>query len=185
MDITRKDILLLLFYAPGINKQFGESINGVTKLTKLLYLLKKIYKIDKYIKKYYSFEAHKLGPFTREIYDDLDFFENLGFLESKTRGPIQLSEFYAYEEFYENSFSGMDLESISQDTYQDVEFRLSSKGHDFAKKMYPQVPNRINEACKEIKIRFGYLSLNELLKYVYQKFPNMAKRTIRKDLLIE
>lgn len=183
MEITRKDILLLLLYVQGMSREYNEPIRGITKLTKLLFLLKKIHHIDKYVKKFYSFEAHKLGPFTREIYDDIDFFDSIGFIEKKTRGSIQESEFCVVEEFYEDFLPEIDIESITQDTYRDVEFSLTLRGQEFTKKLYNQVPIAVKDACEEIKKKFGFLPLTELLRYIYLKFPDTATKTIRKDLL--
>jgi len=183
VEITRKDILLLLLYVPGPNKQYNESIKGITKFTKLLYLLKKLHNIDKYVKKYYSFEAHKLGPFTREIYDDVDFFQSLGFIDKKIMGTIQESEYFEFGEFLEDFIPEIEIESISQDIYKETKFMLTTKGKKFAERLSNQVPDKIIEACKGVKTKFGFLPLSDLLRYIYLKYPEMAIKTIRKDLL--
>lgn len=183
MEITRKDILLLLLYVPGPKKQYNESIKGITKFTKLLYLLKELHNIDKYVKKYYSFEPYKIGPFTREIYDDVDFFQSLGFIEKKKTGTIQESEYFEFEEFLEDVIPEIEMESISQDIYKETEFMLTTKGEKFAEKLSNQVSIKILEACRQIKTKFGLLPLSDLLKYIYLKYPEMASKTIRKDLL--
>jgi len=183
VEINRKDILLILLYVPGIRGQCGEPIKGITRLTKLLFLLNQIYKIDSYVGKYYSFEAHNYGPFTREIYDDLDFFDDLGFVEKKGEDSIQREEYYILEEIFEDLLSFKEeTELLHQDSYKEIEFRLTARGRTFVEKMINQVP-LIEKACIEVKKRFGSIPLTSLLRYVYKKYPNMAKESVRKDLL--
>src|ERR1700722_14184229 len=85
---NRRDILLLLLYAPGATKQVNEPIVGRTRIVKMLFIFKN--EVFPHFKKgteiseenFYEFFAWNFGPFSTQVYDDLTFFGLHGFIES-------------------------------------------------------------------------------------------------------
>lgn len=84
---NRKDVLLLLLYSPGRTDSPNEPIDGRTRLTKMLFLFKeeafKAFRAGTSINEenFYQFFPWNFGPFSRDVYDDLTFFELRGFIE--------------------------------------------------------------------------------------------------------
>lgn len=197
MALDRRELLVLLLYAPGPKRMENEPIVGVTRLQKLLYLLKREHGIDKLSGNYFSFESYKFGPYSSQLYDDIAFLENLDFIES---GGKQLSnklnfrdeqvslpplispgEHFASRADIEEARAGHDYligEEIHEEDSQERVFRLTSKGMEAARIILQQVaPNQRNiliSNLEEIKRRFGGLTLTQLLRYVYNEYPESA-----------
>ena len=75
------DVLLALLYAPGITKKTGEPVRGITRLQKLLFLLWKEGDFYRAIPNLYGFEAYDFGPCMDDLYDDIDFAQDIGLIQ--------------------------------------------------------------------------------------------------------
>ena len=74
---------MMLLAAPGVRGTEGEPIQGTTRLQKLLFLMEHEAKLKPTKGDDFDFTAWKFGPVSKELYDDLEKLENLGFLESE------------------------------------------------------------------------------------------------------
>lgn len=188
---NRKDIILLLLYSPGNTKQFCEPILGRTRMTKLIYLFKKeLYKecdFDKLIpkNKMHNFEPYKYGPFSIDVFKDLNFFENINFVKESNpeneEAPLaDIEEFRRYlEEFI------IDEEEIMQEIvfYKEVKFTLTEKGRTFAENLFKELTEKQQHALINFKSRYNASSLNALLTYVYKTYPeDTIKSEIREEI---
>ncbi len=82
LKYSGKHIILLLLYSTGSSDQVNESISGRTRLMKMLFLF------DKEIRKAFErdvgleiidfpvFEPWHYGPFSKQVFDDLEFLVN-------------------------------------------------------------------------------------------------------------
>lgn len=199
MAVDRRELLVLLLHATGSKGMDCEPIVGVTRLQKLLYLLKREQDIDKVSRNYFTFEPYKFGPYASQLYDDIAFLENLGFIESGGR-PLHMSPFKDENislpplvSLGEHSASRADIEEaragydyligeereiVHEEDLQERVFRLTSKGEEAALEILQQIPSGDHDALllklKEVKRRFGGLTLRQLLRYVYQQYPESA-----------
>jgi hypothetical protein len=199
MAIDRRELLVLLLHVRGSKGMENEPIVGVTRLQKLLYLLKREYEIDKVSSNYFSFEPYKFGPYASQLYDDIAFLENLGFIES---GGKQLSSSPSRGEnlplpplvgFGEHSASRADIEEaragydyligaerdeLHEEDLQEKVFRLTSRGeeavHSILEQITPRQRNTLISKLEEVKKRFAGLTLRQLLGYVYREYPESA-----------
>ena len=76
--ISRRNLLLLLV---GLDSD-PSGLGGITRLQKLLFLLEE----EEHLKPTeggYEFQAFKAGSYSPELYDDLEFLENLGLLKGE------------------------------------------------------------------------------------------------------
>ncbi len=189
---NRKDIILLLLYCPGDTKKYEEPILGRTRIMKLIYLFnKEIYKqfgFDKLIpgNKLAVFEPYKYGPFSVDVFSDLNFFENIKFIERKQEGEtgtpvVDFEEFKRYlEEFI---FDENDLtEEIA--TYNVEQFILTAVGKNFALRLFDSLNERQKEALANFKARYNSCTLNSLLSYVYKTYPEDASKSEIKDKIL-
>lgn len=199
MALDRRELLVLLLYAPGTKGAEMEPIVGVTRLQKLLYLLKREYEIDKVSSNYFSFEPYKFGPYSSQLYDDIAFLENLEFIEGGGR-PITMPSFSNENislppliGFGERSASRADVEEarisygylmgqesdeLHEEDLQERIFRLTPKGekaaHAILEQLAPGQRNTILSKLEAVKKRFGGLTLHQLLRYVYREYPESA-----------
>ena len=180
--INRKDILLLLLYVPGSTGKDCESIRGITRFAKLLFLLKEMYHIEKKVNNYYSFVPYKLGPFTDSLYDDLEFLETVDIIKVRNKKYLDDSDSVEINEIIADLYSDVGGNILAADTYTEYEFSLTEKGKQKTKKIYDTIDTRILNAIGKIKKNYSSISLTKLLAFIYQKYPGMAKETIRPDL---
>ena len=54
-------------------------LNGVTRLEKLLFLLQNETSFEG-VADFYKFKAYNFGPFSKEVYESVDFLEGCGFI---------------------------------------------------------------------------------------------------------
>ena len=80
-EIARRNVVLLLL-GIGPKEELAEGIGGITRLQKLLFLLGKETGLEP-TDSGFEFAAYKKGPYSSKLYDDLEFLENLGFVESE------------------------------------------------------------------------------------------------------
>ena len=196
-NLTGKDILLLLLYLPGKTGKNNEPISGRTRLTKMIYIFEKEIKdsfdnLDK--SSMPEFFAYNYGPFSRELFDDLQFFINIGFIK-EAEVDIELDNTKLNEEDYyeykyniseEVGFGEIDEETVEEEASL-YSYNLKEKGSKYVK---DNIINNITDEQRDKLIRFkkkvNSLSLDSLISYVYNKYPeDTEKSKIRNNYVSE
>jgi DNA-binding MarR family transcriptional regulator len=142
---NRKKWILLLLYS--IEKIMGAIIGivGTTKLTKLLFLMKRKYNIDNE----YNFQPYLYGPFSFEIYEDTEKLESMGLL--KIDGKI-------HEPKNSEDWTIMKV------------YSLTEKGREIAEKIWNELDEKTKEALLEVA-KLNKKNLPEILYHVYKEYP--------------
>ena len=135
---NRKDILLLLLYSPGVGDTPNEPVLGRTRLMKMLFLFKRelLPHFHRNVKitddNFYAFFAWKFGPFSKEVYDDITFFELRGYLKRSPSKEDTLPE--SAEEWQEwLSCGDFSQEEQALAEYEEPELTLTPKGEQLAR----------------------------------------------------
>ncbi len=184
--ISKRNILLLML-GTGKDSDIANGINGITRLQKLLFLLEN----EDYIKKIeegYQFVAYKAGPYSPAIYDDLEFLENLGLIRAETSGVATEEEEadmdFTFEELMDDG-ELTDGEIKTSDLYDEKRFRITEVG---AAKVNTILAKEecalVVDGIRKIKSKFGHYSLDDLLYYVYTKYPDMTTESEIKDHIL-
>jgi uncharacterized protein YwgA len=172
-------MLLVLLYSSGGKSDFNDPVSGRTRLMKLLFLLQNEYNLHKKlgIDEEYGFEAYNYGPFSKDVYDDVEFLENVGLIKTSTKGlagPADQNE----EMKVVNNLSvdyGLERPDVG---YEEEVFELTKKGISFVEEqLLPSLPNSLYKEIIKTKERFSDLPLSSLLRYVYKKYPEAAEKT--------
>lgn len=168
------DILLALLYAKGSEKE-NEEVRGTTRLEKLLFLLSKEGGFSKYLENEYRFVAYDFGPFSDEIYDDIEMLKDGELIETIK----DKREYYAEDVDRDESIEQADLEETEKDV---SIYRLTPNGikvarHLFENELTKEERNRITE----IKKKFNSMPFYKFLKYVYERYPEMTTKSMIKD----
>jgi hypothetical protein len=167
---NRKDMLLLILAAEN-----GEPIVGVTRLQKYLFLLQQRHGWDKRFTEPYRFRAYDYGPFDAQIYDDLQFFQNLGFIEARSVGPEPATERDELRGASED-WGVSDPEVRPWEEESSVfEYRLTDRGHAFANRI--ELGREDRRTLDAIKRRWNGRPLRDLLRWLYHEFPRFAENT--------
>lgn len=184
IQLDPEDIILLLLEAN--EKLLGKhALSGVTRLEKLLFLLQKESDFEK-IGSFYEFTAHNFGPFSKEVYEALDFLEGFELIKVKD---------HVHSSYYANVGEVLLLQEISEGEVDELTtgdaigvtekmFTLTEDGHKVAQKLRQTIeqsrPKDIEELNGIIR-RYGKLPLNQLIQYVYRQYPEMTVKSIHPE----
>jgi len=187
MSISKRNILLLMLGTGKDQTDIANGINGITRLQKFLFLLENEDYIEK-VDEGYQFEAYKAGPYSPTIYDDLEFLENLGLIEAETSGVATEEEEadmnFTFEELLDDE-ELTDDEIKTPDLYDEKRFKLTQGGWDKVKSLLESKEYcPIVDGIRKIKSKFGNYSLDDLLYYVYTKYPDMTTESEIKDQVL-
>jgi len=186
---NRRDILLLLLYSPGVGRTPNEPIIGRTRLVKALFLFKE--EALQHFRKgttitaenFYEFFPWDFGPFSTQVYDDLNFFRLHGFIEEETSDEEALPESAAeWEEWLRSSQPDSSEPAFSE--YEEQLFKLTERGVNFTKSLFEALSPDQQRLLREFKVRIVKAPLRALLRYVYERYPSLIiNSTIRDQVL--
>ncbi len=179
---NRRDLLLLLLYSPGRGGEPNEPVEGRTRLVKMLFLFREEALHDFRrgteitAENFYEFFPWDFGPFSREVYDDLTFFQLRGFVASEDAPTETLPESAAEWAMWQQSLSADDSD-LEVSEYSEEVFSLTSKGAGFAEGLYSSLSPEQRRLLKEFKARTARVPLRALLEYVYKNYENQTTRS--------
>lgn len=184
----RRALLLLLIGSPGPHGEVGEPVYGITRLQKLLFLLKKDYDVADLLQGGYDFEPWRFGPYSPQLYDDLEFLENLNLVEVSLFGAQSYPEQWE-EELLDKQIFLSSFEEEEAEEYHGKAFRLTNRGRT----KYDDVQSKLREdgvdvdslmsAIREVKVAFGETPLSQLISYVYSSYPDYATKSELRHLM--
>lgn len=188
-SITRRSLLFLLL---GVDSD-PSGLGGITRLQKLMFLLEKEEGVES--RNGFEFEAYKAGPYSPRLYDDLEFLENLGYIESEVTAEASEPEAAEVDRLsfdhlmgveVEHSSDGNDVDGpASADSFEERRFRLSEHGRERIEELLGSVTfSPIVNKIRRIKSKYGRYSLNDLLYYVYRKYPEMTTESEIRDKIL-
>lgn len=151
----RQVLPLLMLYLDG-----GREIIGRTRLQKLLFLAEhEIPELKDYFSEKYSWEPYHYGPFSDNLLEDLIWLESWGFIEIV---GTSLDD--------EESFSTV--------------YKISEKGKRIIEeKVLQNLPEGLLRKLENLKKRYNYLDLHELIREVYEKYPEYTIRSKIRELI--
>jgi len=182
--LLKSDLLLLLLYSKGSSGKINEPIRGITRLMKLLYLLK----MEGGFNDVFSFQPYKMGPFSDEVYPEIEFLKNYP-TPDKPLIEIHKQEikdgFFNPEQFkvIEDISFFEDDEPLTEGEI-NTEFYLSDVGKKISEKIWNDLSVAEKEGIENIKIKYAGLGLKSLLRYVYKNFPDMTTNSEIKDQIL-
>ena len=153
----RTDVVFILFY-------FQNTIQGVTKLQKLLFLIEQETEFFEEYKEdiAFNFAPYKMGPFSEHVYQELQFLLQLEAIEAEP------------------------LEQSSQPVVGDSEltnkaFTLTSKGEKIATELVGILDEEYQDELEGLVDTYGPMPLDKLLEEVYHSYPAYTEESEIKD----
>ena len=197
--MERPEVLLSLLFDKS------RPIIGTTRIQKLVFLVEQETKVK--IADGFDFKAYLFGPASEKIYDDLNFLENLGYIEKSGQTGVmnELSidniENYNSDMFLSNRSSNDTLDD--NDTYDNIayrevendqnktvkipidsddhiSYRITDKGLNYLKER-DLLTSEEGKAVQNITKKYSSKSLLNILQYVYSNYPDFAVQSIIKD----
>ena len=186
---NRRDILLLLLYSPGVTAELNQPISGRTRIVKMLFLFREEalrdfrHGTDITEQNFYQFFAWDFGPFSTQVYDDLTFFTLRGFIETDESKEEPLPESAEEWEKWSREQPGV-AGADDVEAYEEVTFRLTAKGEEFAKGLYDQLSPAQRQLLRTFKAKLANAPLRAILRYVYSNYGSMTTHSkIKEDIL--
>jgi hypothetical protein len=184
--ITRRsDLLLSLLWAQDSTEGESAPITGITRLEKLLFLLKQEYGFLQHANEAqdFHFVPFRMGPWTGEVYDELDFLESLGLLERRAAG-VQPPEDSAHdEELITESILDKYQKSESSNIGEQETYILTRQGREKAMSIWNRLSENEKHRLIAVKSKFNQMNLRQLLRYVYKKHPEYTTESEIKNIL--
>lgn len=185
--INRRNLVLMLV---GLDDsgQAKASIGGITRLQKFLFLLEKEFGLTP-TGDGFEFAAYKAGPYSSKLYDDLEFLENLDYLESEIEGETTEPEaaevdLLDFDELIGNDDN--DEAANAADSYEERRFGLTDRGvEQIEKLLQTREYEPLVDGIRKIKSKYGNHSLNDLLYHVYTNYPEMTTESEIKDKVLK
>jgi uncharacterized protein YwgA len=188
---SSKDLIMLLLYAKGHRNKQCEPICTRLRLVKMIFLFQKEVRAKFNLEKsipdsvFPDFQPYNFGPFADQIYVDLEFLVNLGFVKVKHLQSAEEITEETLEYGYWQANSG--ISDNADDEWSGIdEFSLTGKGKQFIKKGgLGELTHAQWDGLNKFKARCIEISLRSLLKYVYAKYPKMATNSKIKDKFLK
>ncbi|MGC1122902.1 MAG: hypothetical protein WBA22_17615 [Candidatus Methanofastidiosia archaeon] len=164
--------MVLLLYAKGYTGRLNEEIKGITRLEKLMYLLLKEGGFEEVLSKEIEFEAYDFGPYSAEVYN---LKESLTMMEIISTREETISNIKDIIDLYFAEAEGQIEENTEK---MEVYSLMENRGFKIAEKLL-QERVRADEfkRIEHIKTKYNGLNLDDLLRYVYQTYPESAKKS--------
>jgi uncharacterized protein len=166
------DVLIVLLYAPGRSGKVNEPIKGITRLQKLLFLLWKEGRFYEALPDLYDFRAYDFGPCMDDIYDDLEFVQEVGLVRVE-----EVPSGNEYEGGDEEAFlKDFGFRLVKSDVRRD--FCLTASGLQAGKSLFESLSDEDRNRLCTIKQKYNNMPFWSLLRYVYKKYPAFAKKSV-------
>lgn len=166
--VSRGEMLMMLLAAPGARGKEGEPVQGTTRLQKLLFLMEHEGDLKATKGKDFDFEPWRFGPVSRELYDDLEKLENLGLLQGEPVSQPSEAELDEYGLSFDD-LMGEDEAQSRDSFFEEKKYCLTAKGLQWVRDH--ELHTEAFDKIRKIKEKYGALSLQDLLHYVYTRFP--------------
>ncbi len=181
--LTGADYLLLLLY---LNNH--TPIYGAVRLTKMMFLFNK--EISEALKKKNiecgklpDFIPYNFGPFSKDVYEQVELFSNIGFIKVTDINAIEdMGEVDDWEEspFIDETVEQEDGYIRHDGKY--LKYGIENLGIEFVEqKILPNVTLEQKEILEMFKSKITSLSPKQILKYVYTKYPEFTENSLIKD----
>ena len=182
---------MLLLCAKGHTGDKCEAIRGRTRLMKMVFLfdkeIKKKFNMAKIIEKdaLPVFVPFDFGPFSPQVYNDLEFLVDLGFVKVEPAISQGIAAEEALEYRYWRAGSALGIDDTGPEN--EEVFALTELGIAFVDDGQAGTLNQDQwTLLEEFKIRCTGAPLSALLRYVYAKYPDMITESkIREEILSE
>ncbi|MBV9193881.1 MAG: hypothetical protein JO168_07015 [Solirubrobacterales bacterium] len=164
------DVIVLLLGAPGLEPR--GRLEGITRLEKLTFLIERETPIRAWMSERGDFRSHRFGPFSEKVYRAADQLATAGLLSDSK--AISESPDDGWE-------AGNVVIGSDADPYITRDFELTGLGHRYYDALLRELPAGAEATLVEFKQRFGVLPLRQLVRYVYQRYPEYTDRSEIKD----
>lgn len=170
--LDKEDVLLLLLSAMS-GSGAKEKVSSITRVEKMMFLLQNETTFSDRVVEKFAFQPWKFGPFSKEIYEDLDLLSSLDLVNVEER---ELANYVDYTE-EDHLIGGEDDEPVVEKV-----FSLTDRGKRVAEKLRGHISEEDWSEIIRLKKRFEGVPLTRLIQYVYHKYPETTQKSVLEHL---
>lgn len=182
-----------MLYAPGKTKSFCEPILGTTRLTKAFFLFEEELK-EKFTKDTIEdlpeFIAWNYGPWSRQLIDDIEFFDDIKFIQvdmvstSDDVSVVEPSEYKKLAADLQMDDSENLFEDETEDIYSQKKYSLTPLGRKYVEeKIWSFFSDSQQKVMTDFKTKINSISLFTLVSYVYKNYSKAENDWTRNSLI--
>lgn len=169
------DAIVLLLGAPGGKEQPGH-LEGVTRLEKLIFLLERETPARDWLTEKADFRSYRFGPFSSKVYEAVDMLAAADIVRDSAKKSPDVADRW-------ESVSAL-MDEGDLDPYTTRDFALTQRGTDYYAALLRELPADAETVLTDFKERFARLPLRQLVRYVYERYPQFTdKSEIRDEIL--
>lgn len=166
------DAIVLLLGAPSRSRSLQGRIDGITRLEKLIFLLERETPLGKQLTETPAFTSHNFGPFSSKIYQAVETLAAAELVDDSAELTSSTEDAWEFEQVV-----GIE----AQDPYATRNFTLTERGRRYYAALLRELPKGTESTVEEFKARYGALPLRQLIRYVYQTYPEYTDKSLIRD----
>jgi len=179
IELDPEDVILLLLEAN--QRVLGRKwLSGITRVEKLIFLLDNETDFEG-VGRFFPFVAHNFGPFSKEVYEAVDFLAGYELIEVKEKS------FSLYASSDEKRLAAEIADSDESESLVEArerEFALTDNGRTIARKLREAIkrrrPKDVDQLDKLVQQRAAW-PLRQLIRYVYRRYPKMTEKSVHPE----
>lgn len=171
--IETDDMIVLLLGAPGGSEAPGH-LDGVTRLEKLVFLLEHETPARTWATEVADFRSHRFGPFSAKIYQAVDSLWAYELLKDSAR----------VSDNTEDRWEAVNVVGNELDPYTTRTFELTERGFRYYAALIAELPDDAEAILTRFKERFANLPLRQLVRYVYERYPEFTDKSEIRDQVL-
>lgn len=166
------DVIVLLLGCPTAKPELKNKLSGITRLEKIVFLIEKETSLAELLDEDAKFVPYNFGPFSATVYQAVDALSGYGLLEDSR----------SIADNTEDSWEQISVIGVRcPDPYATRDFKLTEKGMRYYLALTEEVSKEQIDELTNLKEHFGSIPLRQLVRYVYQKYPEMTEISIIRD----
>lgn len=173
--LSSSDYLLLL-----LDLDDRKPIVGAIRLMKMMFLFDKeispiISKKGAKLDVMPEFVAYDFGPFSKDIYEQIELFQNLKFIKTDSVSTNDSTdELDDWETLYGEDIFDVELKDgyrkLNID-YKSIKYAIEDRGHRYVEKMIiPELSKEVLDLLLNFKKKLNSITTQQLLYYVYSRY---------------
>jgi len=169
------DAIVLLVGAPGADRP--GYLEGVTRLEKLVFLLERETPVRDWLTETADFRSWRFGPFSSKVYQAADTLAAAEIIRDSA------SSARTSEDTWESLSALMDSEDIDPFTTRTFEL-TDDRGKRYYRALIDELPPDAEEILSDFKQKFARLPLRQLVRYVYERYPQFTDKSEIRDQVL-
>ncbi len=172
--VETDDLVVMLLGSEGAGPP--GRLDGVTRLEKLIFLLERETMVGQWLTERPEFRSHRFGPFSSKIYQAVETLAAAGLILDSANPGKDPQDAWETVNFV--------LDDADADPYANRVFELTDRGWNYYRALLRDLPTDAPQVVSEFKRRFAPIPLRQLVRYVYERYPEFTdKSEIRRNIL--